>query len=123
MNLQEQIQKPKIVEKEWGYEKWLFNDKELNICSKILFVKKGHKFSQHFHDQKVEQFFVQVGECILRIHDMEANPPQTHQTVLKMGESFFINRLVAHQIEAIEDTTIIETSTFHRDSDSYRLWR
>ncbi len=122
-NLDQLKSVPKYVEKEWGYEKWLFNDEELDICSKILFIKKGSKFSQHFHDKKVEQFFIQSGKCILRIHQMQQSSPQTVQTVLNEGECFFIDRLTAHQLEALEDTTIIETSTFHRDEDSYRLWR
>lgn len=116
-------QKPKYVEKEWGHELWLFNDEELNICSKILFIKKGSKFSMHMHYSKSENFFVQSGKCILRIHKMQQSSPQTVQTVLDKGESFFVDRLTAHQLEALEDTTIIETSTFHRDEDSYRLWR
>lgn len=114
---------PKYVEKDWGYEKWLFNDEKLNICTKILFVKQGHKFSLHFHDLKRESFFIQSGKCVIRIHKMQQSSPQTVQTILKGGESFFIDRLTAHQVEALEDTTIIETSTFHRDEDSYRLWR
>lgn len=116
-------QSPQYVIKDWGHEKWLVNDEKLNLCSKILFIKKGSKFSQHLHAQKVEWFFVQSGKCILRIHKMQQSSPQTVQTVLEEGESFFIDRLVAHQLEALEDTTIIETSTFHRDEDSYRLWR
>lgn len=114
---------PKYVEKEWGYELWLVNDESLNLCSKILFIKKGSKGSCHMHDNKREYWFVQSGKCILRIHKMQQSSPQTVQTVLDKGESFFIDRLTAHQLEALEDTTIIETSTFHRDEDSYRLWR
>ena len=34
-----------------------------------------------------------------------------------------INRLIPHQIEALEETDIIESSTFHKDEDSYRVWR
>lgn len=116
-------QKPKYVEKEWGHELWLVNDESLNLCSKILFIKKGSKGSCHMHDSKREYWFVQSGKCILRIHKMQQSSPQTVQTVLSEGESFFIDRLTAHQLEALEDTTIIETSTFHRDEDSYRLWR
>jgi len=75
------------------------------------------------HDDKRESFHVLNGQCVIRIHQMQQSSPQTIQTVLNKGECFFIDRLVAHQLEALEDTTIIETSTFHRDEDSYRLWR
>jgi len=123
MNLDLMKTKPKKVEKEWGHEKWLFNDEKLNLCNKILHIKKGHKGSCHFHDEKRESMYVLNGKCRISIHDMTANPPQTHKTVMEPGDVFFIDRLVAHQIEALEDTDIIEVSTFHRDEDSYRLWR
>lgn len=114
---------PKRVEKDWGYELWLANDEDLNICTKILFVQKLKKFSMHFHDKKREYFYVHSGNCFLRILDTSLNNPDVASIRLVAGDSFFIDRLVPHQIEAIQDTEIIETSTFHKDEDSFRVWR
>jgi mannose-6-phosphate isomerase-like protein (cupin superfamily) len=123
MNLEIQKEKPRYIEKEWGYELWLANDIILNVCTKILFIKKDKKFSMHFHDIKKEYFYIQNGKCILSVLDLKKRSPTTDQVVLKEGDSFFIDRLVPHQLKALVDTTIIETSTFHRDDDSFRVWR
>ena len=84
----------KKVEKEWGYELWLANNEEENYCGKILFIKKGYQGSMHFHSKKHETFYI------------------------------LEDRLKPHQLIAHEgDVKFIEISTFHRDSDSYRVWR
>ena len=44
-------------------------------------------------------------------------------TDLYEGDCYVIDRLVPHQVEALTDCDIIESSTFHRDEDSYRVWR
>ena len=41
--------------------------------------------------------------------------------LLEKGDTFHIPPGRAHQILAIEDTELFEFSTFHEDSDSYRL--
>tara|TARA_S200002703_G_C3803220_1_gene248343 strand:- start:1082 stop:1435 length:354 start_codon:yes stop_codon:yes gene_type:complete len=113
--------KPKKVEKAWGYELWLANDEENNYCGKILHVKSGHRFSMHFHSDKHETFYVLSGICKLKTIDTATTVNII--TDLSEGDCFTIERLVPHQIEALTDCDIIESSTFHRDEDSYRVWR
>lgn len=115
------ISKPKRVSKEWGHELWLANDEENNYCGKILHVKGGHRFSMHFHSEKHESFYILRGSCRLTIIDTETSASITVE--LYEGDCHTIDRLVPHQVEAIEDCQIIESSTFHRDQDSYRVWR
>ena len=112
--------KPKKVEKAWGYELWLANDED-NYCGKILHVKSGHRFSMHFHSDKHETFYVLSGICKLKTIDTATTVNII--TDLSEGDCFTIERLVPHQIEALTDCDIIESSTFHRDEDSYRVWR
>jgi|TARA_R100000005_G_C4908309_1_gene147199 mannose-6-phosphate isomerase len=114
-------QTPKKVQKQWGYELWLANNEENNYCGKILHVNSGHKFSMHFHSDKHETFYILNGECRLRTVNTETTIQEV--TELKQGDCYVIERLVPHQIEAITDCDIIESSTFHRDEDSYRVWR
>jgi len=113
--------KPKKVIKQWGYELWLANEEENNYCGKILHVKGGHRFSMHFHSDKHETFYILKGSCRLKIIDTETTAEVSLD--LHEGDCYVIDRLVPHQVEATTDCDIIESSTFHRDADSYRVWR
>jgi len=114
-------QTPTKVQKQWGYELWLANNEENNYCGKILHVDAGHKFSMHFHSEKHETFYILKGECRLRTVNTKTTVQK--MTELKEGDCYVIERLTPHQVEAISDCDIIESSTFHRDEDSYRVWR
>ena len=50
----------KIVQKGWGYEKWICNSEM--YCGKLLFFNAGMKCSYHYHKIKDETFYVQSGE-------------------------------------------------------------
>ena len=50
----------KIVQKGWGYEKWICNSEK--YCGKLLFFNAGKKCSYHYHKIKDETFYVQSGE-------------------------------------------------------------
>lgn len=108
----------KEVQKEWGYEKWIVNDEKNNYCGKFLYIKKGKGFGRHFHSDKVETFTV-FGKVELTITDTKDR--LDYKIILNNGDSYDIDRLVPHAILALEDSTIIEFSTFHRDEDSYRV--
>ncbi len=112
---------PKLVNKLWGYEIWMANDEVNNYCGKILHMNKGHRFSMHFHRDKHETFYILKGRVKLTIIETETSELVTIS--LEEGECYVIDRLVPHQVEALEETDIIESSTYHRDEDSYRVWR
>ena len=113
--------KAKFVEKDWGYEIWLANNEKENYCGKILRIKEGFSSSMHFHMDKHETFYILRGQCKLTTIDTATT---TNITVdLLEGNCYTIDRLVPHQVQAITDCDIIESSTFHRDEDSYRVWR
>ena len=112
---------PKRVEKSWGYELWLANDEAHNYCGKILHVNSGHNFSMHFHSKKHETFYILSGKCKLKTLDTQTAAEIVED--LHEGDCYIINKLVPHQIQAITDCDIIESSTFHEDSDSHRVWR
>lgn len=114
--------RPRRVEKQWGYELWFANNEEDNYCGKILHINAGAKFSMHFHRMKAETFYLMSGSVILRSVDYKTGLQQS--ITLNPGDAFTVPREFPHQIEALNaDVTLIEASTFHRDSDSYRLWR
>ena len=113
--------RPKKVKKQWGYELWLANNEREDYCGKILHIIAGHKFSMHFHASKHETFYILKGCCMLGVIDTETAAQSTIE--LNEGDCYVIDRLVPHQVEAMTDCDIIESSTFHRDEDSYRVSR
>lgn len=100
----------KIVPKAWGEEQWLVNRA---YCGKRLLLKKGHRCSLHFHRLKDETFFVASGRILLELGSGEAvMGPGSHQHI-PIG--------VEHRFSGLEDSEIVEFSTHHEDSDSYRV--
>jgi len=112
---------PKVVEKEWGHEVWMANNEEENYCGKILHLNKGHRCSMHFHAGKHESFYVLKGKALIR--HIDTSTSELRETSLSEGECYEIDRFFPHQIEALEDLDIIESSTFHNDEDSHRVWK
>jgi mannose-6-phosphate isomerase-like protein (cupin superfamily) len=121
MNIDVNIKEPHRVDKYWGYELWIHNDKD--YCGKLLvFNKCGDKFSMHYHLKKKETWFVQRGGFIFNWIDVENG--KLNSKVLAIGDSVLIERGLPHQLEAMMDTsTIFEVSTEHFDSDSYRIYK
>lgn len=115
---------PKVVFKQWGYERWIANG---DYCGKELFFIAGRKCSLHYHKVKDETFFVQRGTFLIRTCPYkEGQPPSWHaavasQQMLRPGNCFHVAPLTVHQMESLEDGTLIEVSTHHDDEDSIRL--
>lgn len=108
---------PKTIEKGWGWETVLVNN-DL-YCGKKLHFNKGAKFSMHFHIDKDESFYVDYGRVKLTYYNLD-NADMVSNILIE-GDSIRIPPHVPHMIEAEEETEIIETSTTHRDEDSYRI--
>ncbi len=105
--------KPEVHEKLWGREIWLVNN-DL-YCGKILVFKAGGKTSMHYHRIKDESMYLYSGKMLIKMED-ETVP-------LDVGDTIHILPFQHHQLIAIEDSELIETSTTHFDSDSVRLYR
>ena len=105
---------PYKVDKPWGYELvWARTDR---YVGKVLHVKAGHVLSLQYHNRKDETMHVLSGELILRTREgdeLVARP-------FKAGESVHIPPLLVHQIEAVEDSDVLEASTADLD-DLVRL--
>lgn len=109
----------KIVKKGWGYERWLFNTDRL--CVKELVVYYGKRCSMHFHKNKQEVFYVLKGQVVIDLIDTKT--AQIVSQLFEVGDSIIIDPLVPHQIigTSEEPAMILESSTHHEDSDSYRV--
>lgn len=106
------------VFKNWGAERWLYNS-DL-YCGKVLTVLKGKCSSFHFHKLKTETFYINKGNIILT-YGMSDDISKANKIVLGPTEVFHIPVGLRHRFEAVEDSEIIEFSTTHYDSDSYRI--
>lgn len=98
-----------IVPKVWGEEHWIVN---AEYCGKKLVLKKGFRCSIHHHKVKDETFYVISGKVLLE------SDGKSH--LLKPGDSFHILPGCKHRFTGLETSEIIEFSTHHEDSDSYR---
>ena len=94
------------VDKPWGHEElWALGP---NYAGKILFIKAGESLSLQYHKTKNETIRLASGRMRLRI-EVSAEQLETH--ILIPGTSFDISPHIVHQMEALEDCTVIEVST------------
>lgn len=103
----------KIVEKAWGSEQWIANNSK--YCGKILNLKQGFRCSKHLHKEKDETFYLLEGKVALELGNKTI--------LLKPGDSAHVLQNTLHSFAGLEDSRIIEFSTTHSDSDSYRKTR
>ncbi|MBI2452409.1 cupin domain-containing protein [Candidatus Pacearchaeota archaeon] len=100
----------KKIPKVWGSEEWIVNNDR--YCGKILKLKKGFRSSLHYHKNKHETFFILSGEVLLEL--------EGKNVVMKSGDVQTIEPLNKHRFTGLKNSKIIEFSTHHEDSDSYR---
>lgn len=105
-----------IVPKGWGRELLIVNK---DYCGKILEFNAGAKFSFHYHDQKSESFLLLKGKMLFYYYDLAK--AEEKQTEINPGLVIHIPRGNPHKLVAIEPSVIVEFSTHHEDSDSYRI--
>lgn len=108
--------------KGWGREDWLLNDRQSNLCVKILTIDFKKNCSFHFHRNKAEIFFVMKGEIYFEWKDTETG--ETEQQTLMVGDSVYIPPGCPHRFSGSDPdgSVFLEASTFHEDSDSYRIF-
>jgi len=101
-----------VVKKVWGYELWFVNRPE--YCGKLLFIDKGAKCSNHCHKIKTETFLCPEGRVILTVDGKEYD-----LNSMARAKTIFPGQY--HTFWAEVKSVLIEVSTHHEDSDSYRL--
>jgi mannose-6-phosphate isomerase-like protein (cupin superfamily) len=109
---------PFIVQKGWGYEKWITNNEK--YCGKLLFFEKGKKCSWHYHKVKDETFYIHSGKIQLTF-GITNDKIYASQIILETGDIFHVPILLRHQMLAIEETELFEFSTQHFEEDSIRI--
>ncbi len=92
-----------IVNKPWGYEKWLTLNSKYAL--KEIFMKAGYKSSLQYHKEKMETNYIMEGKGILYV-----GIPQEGRELSK-GSIFDILPNMVHRVEAVTDLLMIEVST------------
>lgn len=127
------------VPKFWGGEEIIVNCKESNYCLKILHLMKGYLGSWHYHKIKDETFYVAEGEVVVATVELDPNQIGHLSEEELLGwfrggidcyakgfmyirnSSVRIKPWTLHRIYGLENSKIVEASTFSDDSDTYRL--
>lgn len=104
----------KYVSKPWGHELWITNDNK--HCGKTLFIKQGRHCNFHWHKEKDKVLHVQSG--LIWINYQIPNE-RIHYEKIKAGHAFHVSPGMKHQMQAIEDTVILEFSTQHFEDDYF----
>lgn len=112
------IQPNTFVKKGWGHETWICNFPQ--YCGKILVFEKNKKCSWHYHKVKDEVLYVSEGQIRL-LYGWVDDIVRSESMILTPGMSFHIPTGLRHQMQAIENSQIIEFSTHHKESDSIKL--
>jgi mannose-6-phosphate isomerase len=106
-----------FVKKGWGHELiWATNNK---YCGKMMKFNKGGKFSMHFHREKDETWYVLDG--VFHVHWINTLNADMITTKIVAGDVWHNDPLLPHQVECIEEGTIIEVSTPDSVEDNYRV--
>ncbi len=97
----------RIVPKPWGHEViWAATDR---YVGKLLHVRAGHSLSVQYHERKDETIHLLSGSLIYRVADAPGGA--LRDVGLKPGESYRNVPGTVHQMEALTDCDVLESST------------
>jgi mannose-6-phosphate isomerase-like protein (cupin superfamily) len=107
----------KIVNKDWGAEIHIANSND--YCLKYLIFFNNKQFSHHFHNLKKELWHCIYGsfECVL-----EKKDEKIHLN-FEQGQKIEIEAGVIHQLQANQNSILVEVSTRDYPEDSIREFK
>ncbi|MBS7653814.1 MAG: cupin domain-containing protein [Candidatus Bathyarchaeia archaeon] len=94
------------IKKPWGYEICFANTDK--YAGKIIFFKKGHVSSLHYHRFKHETIYLDSGLMKLTLEDENHN---LKTRKFQAGDVAVIPPGRKHRVEALQNSRIIEVST------------
>ena len=106
------------VKKHWGHELWITKNNE-NYVFKEISLKKGFRTSLQYHNFKEETNFIFSGKLNYFV-SKNLNKDNVKCIPMNSDEFVHVEPKVIHRFQALEDSYLYETSTFHLD-DVIRL--
>lgn len=100
------LKKTQIRLKPWGREIWFAHTDQ--YASKVLELKKGHRFSLQYHEKKQETQYILNGKIKFT---SGRNLKRLKTRVLNPGDKIEILPYTIHRAEALKNTQILEVST------------
>ena len=94
--------------KPWGKEIWFAQND--NYAGKILEIKKGHRYSLQYHEEKEETQYVYSGKVKMTYGK---DRDDLKEIILQPGDKFDVRPYTIHRAQAMEDSQIFEVSTPH----------
>lgn len=108
-----------LVEKVWGYERWLTNQDR--YCAKLLLVQPGFYVSLHRHMVKDETFVVWAGLlCVEFWASAGEKVSQSQSFRMNPGDVVRVPTETWHRFWTPAGAAVLEVSTHHEDCDSER---
>jgi mannose-6-phosphate isomerase-like protein (cupin superfamily) len=92
------------IDKGWGFELAFVNNSDYS-GKLLVFEKAGAKTSMLFHKKRRKTWFVNEGKFKFTFIDTQTG--QVHETILEIGRTVSLGELSPHQLEALEDNSII----------------
>ncbi len=106
--------------KSWGWEEWLVNN-DLYCGKRLHFEVIGGQTSLHLHAIKRETMYVESGRFVItKIRTTDASERKWEMDV---GATLEISPLEPHRITCVEVGVLVEFSTHHYETDSYRVMK
>jgi mannose-6-phosphate isomerase len=99
------FEKPKRVEKPWGYELWWARTER--YVGKLLHVKAGTQLSLQYHVKKDETIHLWSGDMVLVLREdgcLVDHP-------MRPGDSYRVKPGTVHRMRAVSDCDVLEVST------------
>jgi mannose-6-phosphate isomerase-like protein (cupin superfamily) len=110
------VRTTETVLKPWGHE-LIFANVPGAFTGKELHVRAGQSLSMQYHERKEEVLAVRSGRIRLEIGESAGD---LHRVELLPGDSVHIEPGLVHRTTALEDSVVLEASTYHPD-DVVRL--
>lgn len=105
--------------KSWGWEEWIVNN-DLYCGKRLHFNVLYGCTSLHFHAVKHETMYVESGRFHIHVTDTLTGDVSVME--LDPGSSLVIPPNTPHRIIATKSPSVlVEFSTHHENSDSYRI--